>query len=73
MIDDKVHRYQISTMILLTLPDGTRTQMAAADIDDVQAADGGSVVRLRSGEEIQVLQSAHLIEMRLRAVRAESE
>jgi hypothetical protein len=54
-------------MIRLTLHDGTRTQLAASDITDIEPAGGGGIGHRISGEPLRVLQSARTIETRMNA------
>lgn len=52
-------------MIRLTLPDGTRTQLDAFEITDVEPVSGGSLIHHAGGEPIKVLQDAKTIQTRI--------
>ena len=54
-------------MIRLTLPDGTRTQLEASEITDVEPIAGGSLVHRASGEPMKVMQDARTIQTRINA------
>jgi hypothetical protein len=54
-------------MIRLTLPDGTRTQLDASEITDVEPIAGGSLVHRVVGEPMKVLQDARTIQTRINA------
>ncbi|MDB5738949.1 MAG: hypothetical protein JWO65_2617 [Sphingomonas bacterium] len=58
-------------MIRLTLHDGTRTQLAASDITDIEPAGGGAIIHRISGEPLRVQQNARTIETRMNAELAE--
>ena len=55
------------SMIRLTLPDGTRTQLDAFEITDVEPVAGGSLIHRAAGEPIKVLQDARTIQTRINA------
>ena len=52
-------------MIGLTLPDGTRTQLEASEITDVEPIAGGSLVHRAAGEPMKVMQDARTIQTRI--------
>ena len=52
-------------MIRLTLPDGTRTQLEASEITDVEPVAGGSLVHRAVGEPMKVMQDARTIQTRI--------
>ena len=54
-------------MIRLTLPDGTRTQLEASEITDVEPIAGGSLVHRAAGEPMKVMQDARTIQTRINA------
>ena len=54
-------------MIRLTLPDGTRTQLEASEITDVEPVAGGSLVHRAVGEPMKVMQDARTIQTRINA------
>ena len=54
-------------MIRLTLPDGTRTQLEASEITDVEPIAGGSLVHRAAGEPMEVMQDARTIQARINA------
>ena len=54
-------------MIRLTLPDGTRTQLEASEITDVETIAGGSLVHRAAGEPMMVMQDARTIQTRINA------
>ena len=53
--------------IRLTLPDGTRTQLDAFEITDVEPVQGGSFIHRAAGEPIKILQDAKTIQTRINA------
>ncbi len=65
-IESEIHGHQIRAMIRLTLSDGTRIQIAADDVTDVETRETGTLVHLKTGETVQVLQNAQIIETRLK-------
>jgi hypothetical protein len=54
-------------MIRLTLPDGTRIQLEASEITDVEPVAGGSLVHRNAGDPIKVMQNARTIQTRVNA------
>ncbi len=54
-------------MIRLTLPDGTRTQLEASEVTDVEPIAGGSLVHRAAGEPMKVMQDARTIQTRINA------
>jgi len=54
-------------MIRLTLPDGTRTQLEASEITDVEPVAGGSLVHRAAGVPMKVMQDARTIQTRINA------
>jgi hypothetical protein len=64
-------------MIRLTLPDGTRIQLEASEITDVEPVAGGALVHRAVGDPIKVMQNARTIQTRINAeldtVAAEQE
>jgi hypothetical protein len=54
-------------MIRLTLPDGTRTQLEASEITDVEPIAGGSLVHRAVGDPMKVMQDARTIQTRVNA------
>jgi uncharacterized protein YlzI (FlbEa/FlbD family) len=57
-------------MILVTLHDGTRRQIAASDIYQVEPMPSGSMIYLMSGDALEVQQDFRTIAARVRAVLA---
>ena len=57
----------VAKMIRLTLPDGTRTQLEASEITDVEPVAGGSLVHRAVGEPIKVMHDARTIQTRVNA------
>ena len=54
-------------MIRLTLPDGTRMQLEASEITDVEPIAGGSLVHRTAGDPMKVMQDARTIQTRINA------
>ena len=54
-------------MIRLTLPDGTRIQIEASEITDVEPMPGGALIHRASGDPLQVMQDARTVQTRVNA------
>lgn len=52
-------------MIRLTLPDGTRIQLEASEITDVEPIPGGALIHTASGDPLKVMQDARTIQTRI--------
>ena len=52
-------------MIRLTLPDGTRIQLAASEITDVEPIPGGALIHKASGDPLRVMQDARTVQTRV--------
>jgi hypothetical protein len=57
-------------MILVTLRDGTRRQIAASDVDQVEPMPSGSMIYLVSGDALEVQQDFRTIAARVSAILA---
>lgn len=57
--------------IRVTLMDGTRTQIAAGDVESVEPDGRGAILYLASGEALCVAQDARTVELRIEAVLAQ--
>ena len=54
-------------MIRLTLPDGTRIQIEASEITDVEPIPGGALIHRASGDPLHVMQDARTVQTRVNA------
>lgn len=58
--------------IRVTLADGTRTQVAAEDVESVEPDGRGARLYLSSGETLSVAQDARTVELRIEAALAQA-
>ena len=58
--------------IRVTLADGTRTQIAAEDVESVEPDGRGALLYLSSGETLSVAQDARTVELRIEAALAQA-
>lgn len=72
-IDRTSDRLHAGPMIRLTLTDGTRLQLTAAEVTEIEPIAGGSLVHRATGKPLHVVQDARTVELRLRAALAAAE